>query len=357
MEESQRKNQALQWHPAFYAGLQIELSEEAEKLVFENEHQLGTKPKEIDVLIIKKNPEERIHKNIGRIFRTHNIVEYKSPEDYLSIDDYYKVCGYAFFYKSDVTETNAIRVSEITLSFVCRNYPYRLIKHLKEERKLCVEKQEPGIFYIIGEVFPIQLIVTSRLSGTDNLWLRNLTNDLQQEEEIEHLLRDYRGHQKENLYKSVMNLIIRANREKFEEEKEMCEALQELYQDEFETLRVLFQEEIAAAQEKLDVTQEKLDVTQEKLDVTQEKLDVTQEKLDVTQEKLDVTQEKLDVTQEKLDVTQEKLDAARAEGIYALIADNLEEGFSRERIIEKLQKRFGLTIHEARDYFEKYTAA
>lgn len=47
-------NTTLQWHPAFYAGVQIELCEESEHLIFENEHQLGTKPKEIDVLIIKK---------------------------------------------------------------------------------------------------------------------------------------------------------------------------------------------------------------------------------------------------------------------------------------------------------------
>ena len=47
------KKEVLQWHPAFFAGIQIELEEEREYLSFENEHQLGTKPKEIDVLIIK----------------------------------------------------------------------------------------------------------------------------------------------------------------------------------------------------------------------------------------------------------------------------------------------------------------
>ena len=40
------RTHALQWHPAFYADIQIELEEEAGLLVFENEHQLGTKPKE-----------------------------------------------------------------------------------------------------------------------------------------------------------------------------------------------------------------------------------------------------------------------------------------------------------------------
>ena len=38
-----------QWHPAFFADIQIELESEKENLIFENEHQLGTKPMEIDV--------------------------------------------------------------------------------------------------------------------------------------------------------------------------------------------------------------------------------------------------------------------------------------------------------------------
>lgn len=76
------KHEFLQWHPAFYADIQIDFTEEKEKLIFENEHQLGTKPKSIDVLIVKKRKEAKIHKNIGRIFREHNIIEYKSPGDY-----------------------------------------------------------------------------------------------------------------------------------------------------------------------------------------------------------------------------------------------------------------------------------
>ena len=60
MEKNTKEQQVLQWHPAFYAEIQIEFEQEADKLLFENEHQLGTKPKEIDVLIIKKNSEERI---------------------------------------------------------------------------------------------------------------------------------------------------------------------------------------------------------------------------------------------------------------------------------------------------------
>ena len=54
-EDRSAEKQRLQWHPAFYAGLQIEFKEEMEELIFENEHQIGNKPKAVDVLIIKKN--------------------------------------------------------------------------------------------------------------------------------------------------------------------------------------------------------------------------------------------------------------------------------------------------------------
>ncbi len=41
-------------------------------------------------------------------------------------------------------------------------------------------------------------------------------------------------------------------------------------------------------------------------------------------------------------------------GIQSLILDNLEEGFSKQKILEKLQKRFDLTSEQAKQYFEKF---
>lgn len=54
----------------------------------------------------------------------------------------------------------------------------------------------------------------------------------------------------------------------------------------------------------------------------------------------------------------EGLTQGRAEGltqgITAVIIDNLEEGKSREIIIEKLMKRFSLSLEDALSYYEKY---
>lgn len=228
------RTHALQWHPAFYADIQIELEEEAGLLVFENEHQLGTKPKEIDVLIVKKEAEVPIQKNIGRIFRKHNIVEYKSPTDYLSIDDFYKVYGYACFYKADTSREDSIKIQDITITFVCHRYPRSLIRHLKEERGYQITGVEDGIYYIIGDKIPIQMILTKELSEKHNLWLKSLTDDLEGADTVRRLIEQYGEHKENKLYKSVMNLIVRANQDKFKEVKTMCEALEELMKDEMD---------------------------------------------------------------------------------------------------------------------------
>lgn len=233
----QREKRVLQWHPAFVAGLQIEFEEELAKMHFESEYQLGTKPKEIDVLIIKKNDADSIEKNIGRLFRKYNIVEYKSPEDYLSVDDFYKVYGYACFYKADATSENGILADEITITFVCKGYPYKLINHLQKKRKLRITEFDRGIYYIIGDIIAIQMIVTSRLSKEKNFWLSNLTDDISESERIQEISVEYQKHRGSKWYRSVMNIIVRANREHFLEGREMCEAIRELWQEEFDEAR------------------------------------------------------------------------------------------------------------------------
>ena len=77
-------DEKIQWHPAFDAALQIELGEETKYLEFDSEHLLSKKPMQIDVLV-KNERHVKIQKNIGRIFRQYNVVEYKSPEDDLII--------------------------------------------------------------------------------------------------------------------------------------------------------------------------------------------------------------------------------------------------------------------------------
>ena len=192
-EQQPADGKLLQWHPAFYADLQIEFREETEKLKFEREYLLSSKPMAIDVLIIKKKNAEPIHKNIGKIFRKYNIIEYKSPSDSLSVDDFYKVYGYTNFYKADTGKVNEI---------------------------------------------PIQILVTNRLSPEKNLWLYSLTDTLKDMSVTRQLLEDYKKNKDDQLYQAVMEIIVKANENRLKEGKQdMCNALLELMKDELDEKR------------------------------------------------------------------------------------------------------------------------
>lgn len=71
----------IQWHPGFVAAMNLEFALSRDGLVFQKEYNLNTRPLAVDLLIIKKEASVQIDNEIGTIFRGHNIMEYKSPED------------------------------------------------------------------------------------------------------------------------------------------------------------------------------------------------------------------------------------------------------------------------------------
>ena len=74
----QRKTQ---WHPPFCASMQLELKEYKSILEYLMEYALSTKPLLIDLLVIKKLQGIEIENEIGCRFRSHNVIEYKSPDE------------------------------------------------------------------------------------------------------------------------------------------------------------------------------------------------------------------------------------------------------------------------------------
>lgn len=224
------KDDKIQWHPAFDAALQIELGDEAKYLEFESEHMLTKKPMQIDVLV-KNDKHVKIQKNIGRIFRQYNIIEYKSPKDDLNIDDFYKTYAYACIYKSDTEAVDRIQATELTISFVCYHYPRAMLNKLERDRGITVESADDGIYYLLGDAIPIQLIVVPVLSKENNYWLNNLRNDLKSGGEIRRFIELYEKNKNSKLYQALADTIMRANWKEVKEERKMCEALKELFAD------------------------------------------------------------------------------------------------------------------------------
>ncbi len=226
------ENTILHWHPAFAAALRIELTEQLDVLKIEDEHILGHKPMQIDTIVIKKNKNVHINNRIGHIFRKHNIIEYKSPDDYLSINDFYKVYGYTCFYQSDTKSVLEILPTELTITFVCYHYPREMLRYLKGNRNLVARKYSEGIYYLYGDSFPIQILLVNQLPSAENFWLSHLRNNLQTGEEIQNLVRQYNLNKNSKWHQDVMNVIVNANRSKILEEKKMCEALREIFAEE-----------------------------------------------------------------------------------------------------------------------------
>jgi len=208
------KKEDIPWHTAFFEAIQMELDEYSQDLHFTSEFPLNTQPLKIDVVIIKKTRDIAIDKNIASIFRKENIVEYKSPKDYVSVRDFYKVYGYACLYSS----LNKVDVKDMTLIFIESHYPRELLAHLREVRGYTVEEKLPGIYIVSGDILPIQIIDSRKLSEEENIWLKDLYNKLDVAEmqrittEITMLDKD-----KAARIKAYFDVIARANDKSFEE--------------------------------------------------------------------------------------------------------------------------------------------
>jgi hypothetical protein len=162
----------ISWHPAFVQAIKQELEDYLEALTFESEHQLTTEPLKIDVLIIKKQKDVVIEKNIARIFRSFNVVEYKSPNDHVTIEDYHKTQCYGRLYAA----LNKADINEMSVTVVVTRHPRKLLAFLKNQ--YTVQHVPPGIYLVEGDTCPTQVIVSEKLSENDNLWLNSLRNDL-----------------------------------------------------------------------------------------------------------------------------------------------------------------------------------
>ena len=246
-QENQKKSQKLQWHPAFCSALRLELLEDAANLEFTDEFQLTEKPLQIDCTVVKVKKDCKIKNEIGKIFRKHNIFEYKSPKDELNINTFYKAVAYACLYKVLPNHVDEIPAEEITITLIRDRKPVKLMQELERFGYEC-KKETAGIYYIYSVMFPVQIIVSSELDTDMHVQLKALTDHLD-----ETLMRQYLlevsafAEREKNLADVVLQVIVNSNMEKVQKwkgsEQTMCEALRVLMADELNEERVEGQRE------------------------------------------------------------------------------------------------------------------
>ncbi len=227
----------IQWHSGFVAAMSLEFEDNREGLIFEKEYNLNTSPLEIDLLVIKKDLGVQMVNEIGKLFRGHNIVEYKSPEDHMNIDTFYKAGAYGCLYKAYGESVNERPADDITISIIRDTRPEGLFRYFKEH-KIRVTNPYEGIYYILDEVlFQTQIIVGRELRQKEHTWIKALSDRVQKQEMRELLERVHGLTQKydRELADSVLEVSIGANWEIVEElrgDDSMCKALLELMEPE-----------------------------------------------------------------------------------------------------------------------------
>lgn len=223
------KKSRVNWHEAACCAFQIELKDYSDFLEYITEYVLGKNSYRIDLLIIKKLTNKIIPKNIALIFRTFNLLEIKGIGSSVSIDSYYKTIGYAGLLIDQTGKTNQYSSLDISLTLLSFHYPQKLMKHLKSERKLTVAKVSTGVYYINKEIFNVQIIVTKELSPKDNLYLRCLTNKLQDTGLANRLAADCKLHQDQELYIRYLHQLTTANTNAKGESSMVCEGLLNMF--------------------------------------------------------------------------------------------------------------------------------
>ncbi len=220
--------------------MKLELRDYEKQLVFHEEHLLNPKPIQIDLLVIEKTDNLVIEEIIGRNFRRHNIFEYKSPGDELSIDTFFKTMGYACLYKAAAKKVNEILAEDVLVTLVRANKPEKLLKWLREN--YLVEENHPGVYCIEhAGLFPAQIIVSDELPEKDAIWLQSLTNRLQSVDAkklIANIEETRYGRSERELIESVLQVALAANREAFDEmrkeEPSMYDALRDFMATDFQ---------------------------------------------------------------------------------------------------------------------------
>lgn len=195
----------INWHEAITCAIQIDLRDYSQILEYETEHFLSRNKNRIDFLIIKKHSNISISKHIASIFHTHNIFEIKGLHSTLTTNTYYKTNGHAGYYINSYGRIPSLTRRDITLSFLSFQYPRKLFAHLTKECNKTIANPFPGVYHILNEMYPTQILVINELSPEDTLYLSCLNKNLQQTTYVNTLARESVLHKDTAIYTKYMN--------------------------------------------------------------------------------------------------------------------------------------------------------
>jgi len=217
--------------------MRLELRDE-EGLIYQDEFDLTDKPLKIDLMIVKKSEDVVINNKIGKIFKGHNVIEYKSPTDTMNSNTFYKTIAYACLYMVSPKHAETINSDDVTITLLRNKKPVKLLQFL-ETKGYFVNNIYSGIYYITGLLFDMQVIVSSELSEKEHKWISSLNTDISYDLYISlyNEKNNKLNNEEKEMADNVMQVVTTANAdiiEKWKESKNMCQALKDIMKPELE---------------------------------------------------------------------------------------------------------------------------
>ena len=194
---------------------------------------------------MQKTGDFEIANDIGQIFQKHNIMEYKSENDTLNEDTYFKVMAYAYLYKSSEKYVGDIDINSITITLVRERKPEKLLRWFKENSYKVYEKTS-GIYYIEKDGFiKTQVVVTAEVGEKEHIFLKTLKRGLKRSTVDDFLDKAFEMHEpfEKDCINSLLGIMVSSNQELFDSIKNGGTGIMN------DVLREFFKEEIKANEE------------------------------------------------------------------------------------------------------------
>ena len=223
------------YHAGLVAALKTKYDDQYNFMETIKEKILGEKPPRLDAVVLKKDQDQHLTDEIGCFFLEHNVFEFKGFGDGISINDIFKVEGYALFYMTIDKKVNEVPLRAVTVSILQYRFPRTVLQEL-ETMGCEVKERTEGIFEISGGpiIFPFQ-IIDAVILGSDWDVLKVLVPGAT-EEQIEKIQEEYENAQNENLKQHLADVLRTAYEsnesifEKMKEEGRMGEKFDQIFE-------------------------------------------------------------------------------------------------------------------------------
>lgn len=164
------------WHRIFEYLLREEARPYGTDVEIRVEQELGADPPRVDYLILDDMKHLMRGKEIFAIFKQHNIVEYKNPDDALNSRVVSKIIGYANFYIALAKHEYDRPRSEVSISIFRATRNHKMFNEMFANGTL-VSTETPGIYHVrkLTDI-PFQIVITDELEGDEYAAYRVLTD-------------------------------------------------------------------------------------------------------------------------------------------------------------------------------------